>query len=111
MLPASEHEDPFVSESDLVLQEVPFAFAAAIAPALGSNVSETTVRSLRHSADAISLEVEAARSVGLTVWTDGSAEMTWKRDGVDMPELQTYHLTSAMDLHRFLLDLRVRLHG
>ena len=101
-----------MTEGPLTIESLPFAFAASIAPALGGDLETTTIRAVRHGADAISLEIEAGRSVGVTYWSHGEIEMTWW-DGEAREEghMQHYSIGSGASLNEFLYDLRVRLHG
>ena len=94
------------------IESLPFAFAASLAAAEGGEVRTTTVRALRHGPEAISLELEGVYSVGLTIWSNGSAEMTWM-DGPagSRPQLQEYAIRSDDELAAYLHDLRIRLHG
>jgi hypothetical protein len=99
-------------EDPPAIESLPFAFAASIAPALGGDLETTTVRAVRHSADAISLEIEAVRSVGVTFWSHGEIEMTWSdRAAEEAGHMQHYAIGSGSSLNEFLYDLRVRLHG
>ncbi len=101
-----------MTEGPPAIESVPFAFAASIAPALGGDLETTTVRAVRHGADAISLEIEAVRNVGLTFWSHGEIEMTWwDGDAEDEGHMQHYAIDSGASLDEFLYDLRVRLHG
>ena len=98
-------------ESVQSIESLPFAFAAAIAPALDGDLETTTVRAIRHSADTISLEIEAVCNVGLTFWASGAAEMTWEDpDSPDVSRLQNYTLDTTRAMEEFLHDLRIRLH-
>jgi hypothetical protein len=101
-----------MTEGPPAIESLPFAFAASIAPALGGDLETTTVRAFRHGADAISLEIEAVRNVGVTFWSHGEIEMTWwDRAGEDEGQMQHYAIGSGASLNEFLADLRVRLHG
>ena len=94
------------------IEGVPFAFAAAIAPTLGGELETTTVRAVRHGPDAISVELEAVCSVGVTFWSSGETEMTWhETEDADEAQIQQYQISSLAALNQFLYDLRVRLHG
>jgi len=94
------------------IESLPFAFAAALAPAEDGELRTTTVRALRHGPEAISLELEGVHSVGLTIWSNGSAEMTWMDGPADSrPQLQEYVIRSDHELAAYLHDLRIRLHG
>jgi len=102
-----------MAEGPPAIESLPFAFAASLAPALGCDLETTTVRAVRHGAEAISLEIEAVRNVGLTFWSHGEIEMTWW-DGTAEGEghMQHYSIASSGgSLDEFLYDLRVRLHG
>jgi hypothetical protein len=94
------------------IESLPFAFAAAVAPTMEGELQTTTVRALRHGPGVISLEFEGNRSVGLTIWSNGNAEMTWM-DGPagSRPRIQQYVICSEAELDLFLHDLRLRLHG
>jgi hypothetical protein len=101
-----------MTEGGSPIGSLPFAFAASIAPALGGDLETTRVRAVRHGADAISLEIEAVRNVGLTFWAHGEIEMTWwDPTGEDEGQMQHYAICSGASLDEFLYDLRVRLHG
>ena len=94
------------------IEGLPFAFAAALAPTKEGELQTTTVRALRHGSGAISLEVEGTRSFGLTIWSNGNAEMTWMDDPAgSRPQIQQYVICSEIELDAFLHDVRKRLHG
>lgn len=98
--------------ADADIGGLPFAFAAAITPAESGTPRTTTVRAMRHGPTAISLEMEGTNSLGLTIWANGNAEMTWPEGtGGTRPNLQQYVICSDTELDAFLHDLRVRLHG